>query len=76
MDLVARLPRTQRGYDNVWVVVDRLTKYAYFVLFKTTYSMDKLGSIYLAEIVRFYRVPVSIVSDRDSWFTCKFWTSL
>ncbi|KAH9685255.1 Endonuclease [Citrus sinensis] len=76
MDFVAGLPHTQKGHDGVWVVVDRLTKSAHFLHFKTTYSMDKLGSIYVAEIVRLHGVPVSIVSDRDSRFTSKFWTSL
>ncbi|KAH9763327.1 Endonuclease [Citrus sinensis] len=76
MDFVAGLPRTQTGHDSVWVVVDRLTKSAHFLPFKTTYSMDKLGSIYVVEIVRLHGVPMSIVSDRDSHFTSKFWTSL
>ncbi|KAH9752499.1 hypothetical protein KPL71_014711 [Citrus sinensis] len=76
MDFVAGLPRTQKGHDSVWVVVDRLTNSAHFLPFKTTYSMDKVGSIYVAEIVRLHGVPVSIVSNRDSRFTSKFWTSL
>ena len=38
--------------------------------------MDKLGNIFVAEIVRLHGAPVSIVSDRDSRFTSKFWTSL
>ncbi|KAH9801818.1 Endonuclease [Citrus sinensis] len=76
MDFVAGLPCTQKGHDSVWVVVDRLTKSAHFLPFKTTYSMDKLGSIYVVEIVRLHGVPMSIVSDRDSHFTSKFWTSL
>ena len=76
MDFIAGLPRTQKGHDSILVVVDQLTKSAHFLPFKTTYSMDKLGSIYMAEIVRLHGVPVSIVSDRDSRFTSKFWTSL
>ncbi|KAH9751681.1 Endonuclease [Citrus sinensis] len=76
MDFVAGLPRAQKGHDSVWVVVDRLTKAAHFLPFKITYSMDKLGSIYVAEIVRLHRVPVSIISDRDFRFTSKLWTSL
>ncbi|KAH9686662.1 Endonuclease [Citrus sinensis] len=76
MDFVAGLPRTQKGHDGVWVVIDQFTKSAHFLPFKTTYSMDKLGSIYVAEIVRLHGVAVSIVSYRDSRFTSKFWTSL
>ncbi|KAH9657944.1 Endonuclease [Citrus sinensis] len=70
------LPRTQSGHNSVWVVVDRLTKSAHFLPFKTTYSIDKLGNIFMAEIVRLHGAPVSIVSDRDSRCTSKFWTSL
>ena len=76
IDFMAGLPYTHSGHDNVWVVVDRLMKSAHFLPFKTTYSMDKLESIYAAEIVRLHGAPVYIVSDRDSQFTFKFWTRL
>lgn len=61
MDLVVGLPCTQKRHDNVWVVADRLTKSTHFKPFKTTYSMDKFESIYVAEIVRLHRVPMSMV---------------
>ena len=51
MNFLAGLPCTQKGHDNVWVAVDRLKKSGHFLPFKTTYSMNKLGSIYVAEIV-------------------------
>uniref|UniRef100_A0A1S3WXT0 Uncharacterized protein n=1 Tax=Nicotiana tabacum TaxID=4097 RepID=A0A1S3WXT0_TOBAC len=38
MDFVTGIPRTLRGYDSVWVIVDRLTKSAHFLLVKTTYG--------------------------------------
>ena len=41
-----------------------------------TYSMDKLAALYIKEIVRLYRVPVSIVSDRDARFASRFCESL
>lgn len=72
INFVAGLPCTHSGHDSAWVVVDRLIKSAHFLPFKTTYSTDKLGSIYVAEIVRLHGVPMSIVSDRDSRFTYKF----
>jgi hypothetical protein len=58
------------------VIIDRLTKSAHFLSLKITYSMEKLASMYVQEIVRLHGVPVSIVSDRDAKFTSKFWLRL
>jgi hypothetical protein len=38
MDFIMGLPRTQSGYDSIWLIVDRLTKAAHFIPVKTTYS--------------------------------------
>ena len=51
MDFIMGLPRASQGLDVVWVVVDRLTKFAYFLPIQINYSMDKLAQIYLQEIV-------------------------
>ncbi|GKE98064.1 putative reverse transcriptase domain-containing protein, partial [Tanacetum coccineum] len=76
MDFVSGLPRTPSGYDTIWVIIDRLTKSAHFLLMKKTDSMEKLTQLYLKEIVCRHGVPVSIISDRDSHFTSRFWRSL
>ena len=76
MDFVSGLPKTVRGCDSIWVIVDRLTKSAHFLPVRVTYTLDKLAEIYVREIVRLHGVPKSIVSDRDSRFTSKFWKSL
>ncbi|KAJ0017607.1 hypothetical protein Pint_10283 [Pistacia integerrima] len=76
MDFVIGLPRTRNGHDNIWVIVDRLTKSAHFLPIKMTYSLDKLASLYVSEIIRLHGAPVSIVSDRDPRFTSRFWPSL
>ena len=60
----------------MWVIVDRLTKSAYFLPIQQTDSLDKLASLYVSEIVRLHGVPLSIVSDRDPRFTSHFWGSL
>lgn len=76
MDFVSGLPKTRQNHDSVWVIVDRLTKSAHFLPVNTTYTMDKLAELYVQNIVRLHGVPKSIVSDRDSRFTSKFWRSL
>lgn len=76
MDFVVRLPKTTKGYDSIWVIVDRLTKSAHFIPVCSTYSMDRYAQLYVQEIVRLHGVPLSIVSDRDSKFLSLFWRSL
>ncbi|GJR84185.1 putative reverse transcriptase domain-containing protein [Tanacetum coccineum] len=76
MDFVYGLPRTPSGYDTIWVIVDRLTKSAYFLPMKKTDSMEKLTQQYLKKIICRHGVPVSIISDRDNRFASGFWRSL
>jgi transposase InsO family protein len=76
MDFVTVLPRTLKGYDSIWVIVDRLTKLAHFIPIKTTYNGSRLAELYMARIVCLHDVPKKIVSDRGSQFTSRFWKSL
>ncbi|GJW59302.1 putative reverse transcriptase domain-containing protein [Tanacetum coccineum] len=76
MDFVLGLPRTLSGYETIWVIVDRLTKWAYFLPMKKTDSMEKLTQLYLKEIVYRHGVPVSFISNKDSRFASGFWRSL
>ncbi|KAD4385756.1 hypothetical protein E3N88_25925 [Mikania micrantha] len=75
VDFITKLPRTSHGNDRIWVIVDRLTKSAHFLAMKETYSMDRLAQLYVNEIVSLHGMPLSIVSDRDSHFTSRFWQS-
>ena len=72
MDFVFGFPLTQRKHDAVWVIIDRLTKSAHFLLVQLDYSMDRLAELYVSEVVRLHGIPLSIVSDRDPQFTSRF----
>ncbi|GJY06984.1 putative reverse transcriptase domain-containing protein [Tanacetum coccineum] len=76
MDFVTKLPKTLSGHDTIWVIVDRLTKSAHFIPTRETDSMETLTRLYIKEIVSRHRVPISIISDRDSHFTSRFWQSM
>ncbi|XP_066323166.1 uncharacterized protein [Miscanthus floridulus] len=65
MDFIVGLPWTQKGYDSIWVIVDRLTKVAHFLPVKTTYRGPKLAELYMERIVSLHGVPKKIVSDRE-----------
>ncbi|KAA3467952.1 integrase [Gossypium australe] len=66
MEIVSGLPLTLRKKDVIWVVVDRLTKYVYFIPVRSDYSLDRLAELYISEIVRLHGVLLFVVSDRES----------
>ena len=75
MDFVTSL-RSSKGYDSIWVVVDRLTKTARFIPIKETWTVNKLAEEFVNQIVRLHGVPKTIVSDRDGRFTSRFWSQV
>nr|GEV85081.1 reverse transcriptase domain-containing protein [Tanacetum cinerariifolium] len=76
MDFITKLPKTSNEHDTIQVIVDRLTKSAHFIPTRATDSMETLTRLYIKDIVSRHGVPISIISDRDSHFTSKFWQSL
>ncbi|WMV09367.1 hypothetical protein MTR67_002752 [Solanum verrucosum] len=66
MNFVVNLPTTLGKYDSIWVVVDRLSKSAHFILVKIDYNVEKLAKVYVKEVMRFHVVPLSIISDRGT----------
>jgi transposase InsO family protein len=72
MDFIVDLPRTQSGYDSIWVIVDWLAKVTRFIPVKTTYSGPQFIELYMSRIVCLHRVPNNIVSDKGTQFTSKF----
>ncbi|WVZ76313.1 hypothetical protein U9M48_024297 [Paspalum notatum var. saurae] len=76
MDFIVGLPRTQKGYDSIWVIMDRFTKSAHFIPVKTIYHAKTYAELYIARIVSLHGVPRTITSDRGSLFVSRFWEQL
>ncbi|KAL9447417.1 hypothetical protein AB3S75_014979 [Citrus x aurantiifolia] len=75
MDFIERLPPSN-GYTVIMVIIDRLTKYAHFVALKHPFTAITVAKAFVANVVRLYGIPTSIVSDRDKVFISSFWQAL
>jgi hypothetical protein len=76
IDFIVGLPLTTRKKDSIWVIVDRLTKTAYFIAVHTTYSVQQYAEIYMDQIVRMHGIPKTIISNRGTQFVARFWEQL
>ena len=75
MDFVTGFPKSKRGNDAIFVVIDKLTKVAHFLPIKESITAAQLAELYTSRIVSLHGIPQLISSDRGSIFTSKFWDS-
>ena len=75
MDFIEGLPKSW-GKSVIFVIVDRLTKFAHFLPLSHPYTAKTVAATFLDNIYSLYGIPHSIVSDRDTVFTSDFWKEL
>ena len=72
MDFVTPLPQTLQVHGAVWMIADRLTKSAHFLVVQMNFTLEEFYKLYVREIVHLHGVLVSIVSDQDPRFIAHF----
>ena len=75
MDFIVGLPWSN-GYNTILVVVCRLTKMRHFIPCRDTCTAEQLADLYARHIFRIHGMPKTVVSDRGTQFTMKFWKAL
>ena len=76
IDLLTHLPATDYGHNVIYIVVNRLSKFTYFIPCKHMVSAADLTYLFLANVVAHHRMLALVVSDHDPQFTSRFWHSL
>ena len=75
MDFIEGLPKSQ-GKSVIFVVVDRLTKYAHFTRLSHPFLVQTVAQAFFNSIYKLHGMPYTITSDRGSTFISKFWREL
>ena len=75
MDFITRFPKVQ-GQDCLYVIVDRLTKFAHFFSISSDYSAAQVAELFFREVFKLHELLKIIISDWDNRFTGAFWQEL
>ena len=75
MDFISNLPPS-RGYATIFVVVDRLSKFAHFIPLKAAFNSKSVADAFISNFVKMHGFPKTIVSNRDRIFISSFWQQL
>ena len=69
-------PKDKHGYDEVFVIVDRLSKRPISIPCHKTTNAKEMARLFVTHVLRWTGLPDSIVSDRGGQFVSEFWAEL
>ena len=75
MDFIPELP-TSNGFDNIFVIVDKLTKYAIIIPTTIRITKEEAARLFFKHIISKFGIPCQVISDRDTRWRGDFWKEI
>jgi hypothetical protein len=69
-------PLTKKVYDEILVVVDRLSKFSILIPVWKNLTAEQLATVLMREVFRWIGFPKRIISDRDKLFRSEMWQKI
>ena len=65
-------PITEQEYDSIFIIIDKFTKWGYFIAYTEEILAEDVVQVYIKEVFSRYRVLDKIILDRDTRFILAF----
>lgn len=75
MDFIPKLP-ISNGFDNILVIVDKLTKYAVIIPTMTRITEEETARLFFKHVISKFGIPRQVISDRDTRWRGDFWKEI
>jgi hypothetical protein len=75
MDFIPELPNSD-GFDNILVIVDKLTKYAIFIPTTTSITEKGTADLFFDHVITKFGIPRQVITDRDTRWRGDFWKEI
>ena len=77
MNFIIELPKSENQitrilYNNILMIIDKLTKYLYLILYKKASNARQIAWLIINQIIRYYKISETIISDKNKIFINNF----
>ena len=60
-------------YNSILIIVDKFTKWGYFIACKESMLAEELSKVYMKEVFVRYKILTKIILDKNVKFILTFW---